>query len=124
MKIYQLAACVTLSIISSACFAYSCSNTSSDVDDAQRYLKNASQAYDLDSAKSYMRRARNALDDVVNDVKDCGCDSAASEFDDASTYSRRARDASAADDFNYQFQRTVKAYNAGISALNTCARTR
>jgi len=124
MKIIQLATGLMLSICAATAFAYNCSNLASDVDDAQRYLKRASQESDLNGAKDYMRRARNSLDDVASDARDCGCDSAASEFDSASTYARRARDASDADDFSYQFGRAAKAYNYGIAAINRCARSR
>jgi len=124
MKLIQLAIGVILSIAGAASYAYGCSSLSSDVDDAQRYLKRASQESDLDGAKDYMRGARNSLDDVVSDARDCGCDSAASEFDEASTFSRRARDASDADDFNYQFGRAAKAYNSGVDAIRYCAKSR
>lgn len=124
MKMIQLMICVIFSIAATTVYAYKCSNFASDADDAQRHLKRASQESNLNEAKDYMRKARNSLDDVVLDAKDCGCDSAASEFDSASTYSRRARDASDAQDFIYEYNRAVRAYNDGIDAINRCARPR
>jgi len=100
--------------------AYSCEMLSSSIDDSRRWLKRAAEETDLDAAKDYMRKAKNSLEETASALRDCGCDFAASEFDDASTKARRARDATDVEDFSYQFDRAVKAYNAGLEAISSC----
>jgi len=73
-----------------AASADDCSSILSDLNDAERYLRRASEETDSDSAKDYMSRARNALEEVAAGAEDCNCDDAASEFEDAATRARRA----------------------------------
>lgn len=118
----QSAVVIMFIALNGTALASDCSNISSYIDDAERYLKRASNESSLESAKDYMRKVKNSLEEASTAARGCGCDSAASEFDDASTKARRARNAGDAGDFIYQYNRTVRGYNSGIDALNNCAR--
>lgn len=111
---------VLLVLLTSPVHAYDCQMLPTFVDDAETQLRRALRATDLEEGQNYARRAKSALDDVALAAMDCQCTLAYSEFDTAGSKARRAQYAEEPDDFAYQLRAAVRAYNAGIDALQLC----
>ena len=111
---------VLLVLLASPGHAYDCQMLPILVDDAATQLERAMRATDLEEGQSYARRAKSALDDVALAAMDCQCTLAYAEFDTAASKARRAQYTDDPDDFVYQFRAAVRAYNAGIDALQLC----
>lgn len=111
---------VLLVLLATPVHAYDCQMLPTFIDDAETQLRRAIRATDLEEGQSYARRAKNALDDVALAAMGCQCTLAYSEFDTAASKARRAQSTDDPDDFVYQLRAAVRAYNAGIDALQLC----
>lgn len=103
-------------------FALGCSGLSSEIEVAQRQMKNASHENNLVSAQYNMLRAKRALENSALLSTNCGCSHASMALDDAAKYARDAEYAIDFNDFKYQFSHTIKALNSAIDMLNSCTK--
>lgn len=114
---------LALSIMKSDVEAINCSMLSFNVDDARNKLRRAANETDFESAKNYARLAKSSLDDAAMSAMDCKCEMAFIEFDTAASHARRASYADGPEEFVYSLNRSIRAFNSALEALNDCAQS-